>query len=167
MSLQDLLEMINISEMTGATGFIVALIVILMTIIQIAPIKINPWDFLLGWIGDRLNSHIIKKVDGLDAKLTEHVEESRDGTIKRKRARILQFVEDGMSGKRYTKEAFDFMIMECDEYEAYVQKCGKKNGVIEASIKEIRRRYSDHIHNADFADLSEMDLQDQLNQNQK
>lgn len=167
MSLQDLFEMINISEMTGATGLIVALIVILMTIIQIAPIKINPWDFLLGWIGDRLNSHIIKKVDNLDAKLTEHVEESRDGTIKRKRARILQFVEDGMSGKRYTKEAFDFMIMECDEYEAYVEKCGRKNGVIEASIKEIRRRYSDHIHNADFADLSEMELQDQLNQNQK
>lgn len=167
MSLQDLFEMINISEMTGATGLIVALIVILMTIIQIAPIKINPWDFLLGWIGDRLNSHIIKKVDSLDAKLTEHVEESRDGSIKRKRARILQFVEDGMGGKRYTKEAFDFMIMECDEYEEYIKKYGRKNGVIEASIKEIRRRYSDHIHNADFADLSEMDLQDQLNQNQK
>lgn len=167
MSLHDLFEMINISEMTGATGFIIALIVILMTIIQIAPIKINPWDFLLGWIGDRLNSHIIRKVDSLDAKLTEHVEESRDSSIKRKRARILQFVEDGMSGKRYTKEAFDFMIMECDEYEAYVKKCGRRNGVIEASIEEIRRRYSDHIHNADFADLSEMDLQDQLNQNQK
>jgi len=167
MSLQDLFEMINISEMTGATGLIITLIVVLMTIIQIAPIKINPWDFLLGWIGDRLNSHIIKKVDKLDAKLTEHVEESRDGTIKRKRARILQFVEDGMGGKRYTKEAFDFMIMECDEYEEYIKKYNRKNGVIEASIKEIRRRYSDHIHNADFADLSEMELQNQLNQNQK
>lgn len=156
--------------MTGTTGLIVTLIVVLMTIIQIAPIKINPWDFLLGWIGDRLNSHIIKKVDSLDVKLTEHVEESRDGSIKRKRARILQFVEDGMGGKRYTKETFDFMITECDEYEAYIEKCGRKNGVIEASIKEIRRRYSDHIHNADFADfadLSEIELQDQLNQNQK
>ena len=167
MSLHDLFEMINIPEMTGTTGLIVTLIVILMTIIQIAPIKINPWDFLLGWIGDRLNSHIIKKVDSLDAKLTEHVEESRDSSIKRKRTRILQFVEDGMSGKRYTKEAFDFMITECDEYEEYIKKCGKKNGVIEASIKEIRRRYFDHIHNNDFADLSETALQDQLNQNQK
>ena len=167
MSLHDLFEMINIPEMTGTTGLIITSIVILMTIIQIAPIKINPWDFLLGWIGDRLNSHIIKKVDKLDAKLTEHVEESRDSSIKRKRARILQFVEDGMGGKCYTKETFDFMITECDEYEEYIEKCGRKNGVIEASIKEIRRRYSDHIHNNDFADLSEMELQDQLNQNQK
>ena len=142
MSLHDLFEIINIPEMTGTTGLIVTLIVILMTIIQIAPIKINPWDFLLGWIGDRLNSHIIKKVDKLDAKLTEHVEESRDSSIKRKRT-------------------------ECDEYEEYIKKCGKKNGVIEASIKEIRRRYFDHIHNNDFADLSEVVLQDQLNQNQK
>ena len=54
-----------------------------------------------------------------------------------------------------------------DEYEEYIKKCGKKNGVIEASIKEIRRRYFDHIHNNDFADLSEVVLQDQLNQNQK
>lgn len=167
MSLHDLFEMINIPEMTGTTGLIITSIVILMTIIQIAPIKINPWDFLLGWIGDRLNSHIIKKVDKLDAKLTEHVEESRDSSIKRKRARILQFVEDGMGGKCYTKETFDFMITECDEYEEYIEKCGRKNGVIEASIKEIRRRYSDHIHNNDFADLSETALQDQLNQNQK
>lgn len=169
MSLHDLFEMIDIPVVTNATGFLTALVLISMTIIQIAPIKINPWDFLLGWIGDRLNSHIIKKVDSLDAKLTEHVEESRDSSIKRKRARILQFVEDGMGGKCYTKETFDFMITECDEYEEYIEKCGRKNGVIEASIKEIRRRYSDHIHNNDFADLSEIDLQDQLklNQNQK
>lgn len=156
MSLQDLFEMINISEMTGVTGFIIALIFILMTIIQIAPIKINPWDFLLGWIGDRLNSHIIKKVDVLDEKLTEHIKESRDSSVKRKRQRILQFVEEGMDGKRYTKETFEFMMKECDDYEKYIKEHEIKNGVIEASITEIRRRYIDHIHNADFADFTEV-----------
>lgn len=156
MSLQDLLEMINISGMSNATGILITLSIIIMTLIQITPLKLNPWDFILGWIGDRLNSHIVKKVDVLDEKLTEHIKESRDSSVKRKRQRILQFVEEGMDGKRYTKETFEFMMKECDDYEKYIKEHEIKNGVIEASITEIRRRYIDHIHNADFADFTEV-----------
>lgn len=156
MSLQDLFKMINIPEMSNATGILITLSIIIMTLIQITPLKLNPWDFVLGWIGDRLNSHIVKKVDVLDEKLTEHIKESRDSSVKRKRQRILQFVEEGMDGKRYTKETFEFMMKECDDYEKYIKEHEIKNGVIEASITEIRRRYIDHIHNADFADFAEV-----------
>lgn len=156
MSLLDLIKFFNLSEVTSATTFIIIIIVILTTLVQISPLKLNPWDFCLGWIGDRLNSHIVKKVDALDEKLTEHVKESRDSSVKRKRQRILQFVEDGMGGKRYTKETFEFMMRECDDYEEYIKEHEIKNGVIEASITEIRRRYIDHIHNADFADFTEV-----------
>jgi hypothetical protein len=45
------------------------LLFIIGTIIQVAPIKINPWDFLLGWIGERFNSGINKKVDQLEKKI--------------------------------------------------------------------------------------------------
>lgn len=156
MSLQDLFEMIDIPEMSNATGILITLSIIIMTLIQITPLKLNPWDFVLGWIGDRLNSHIVKKVDVLDEKLTEHIKESRDSSVKRKRQRILQFVEEGMNGKRYTKETFEFMMKECDDYEKYIKEHEIKNGVIEASITEIRHRYIDHIHNADFADFTEV-----------
>lgn len=152
MSLLDLIKFFDLPEVTSATTFIIILAVILTTLVQISPLKLNPWDFCLGWIGDRLNSHIIKKVDALDTKLTEHIAESKDSYIKQKRGRILKFVEDGMGGKTYTKETFEFMIKECDDYETYIKKNDIKNGVIEASITEIRRRYLDHVHNADFAD---------------
>ena len=152
MSLLDLIKFFDLPEVTSVTTFIIILAVILTTLVQISPLKLNPWDFCLGWIGDRLNSHIIKKVDALDTKLTEHIAESRDSSVKQKRARILKFVEDGMGGKRYTKETFEFMIKECDDYETYIKKNDIKNGVIEASIAEIRRRYLNHIQNVDFAD---------------
>lgn len=155
MSLLDLIKFFDLPEVTSATTFIIILAVILTTLVQISPLKLNPWDFCLGWIGDRLNSHILKKVDALDEKLTEHVQESRDSSVKRKRQRILQFVEDGMGGKRYTKETFEFMMRECDDYETYIRDHEIKNGVIEASITEIRRRYIDHVHNADFADFTD------------
>lgn len=165
MSLHEIIKFFDISEVTGATTFIIIIIVLFTTLIQISPLKLNPWDFCLGWVGDRLNSHIIKKVDALDIKLTEHITESKDSYIKQKRGRILKFVEDGMGGKKYTKETFEFMIKECDDYETYIKKNDIKNGVIEASITEIRRRYLDHVHNADFADY--IDAQEQIGMPEK
>ena len=154
MPLEDIISLLGVdtSPVTGATSFIFIIAVLIMTIVQIAPIKVNPWDFVLGWIGDRMNSHIINKVDGLDQKLTDHIQESREGSIKRKRLRIIAFVEDGINGKRYTKEAFENMIRECDDYEKFIKETGMPNGVIEASIEVIRSRYKEHLNRGDFAE---------------
>ena len=154
MSVEDILAPIGVDmpAVTGTTSFVFIIIILLMTIIQVTPIKINPWDFVLGWIGDRMNSHIIKKVDTLDQKLTGHIQESREGSIKRKRLRILAFVDDGINGKRYTKEAYENMIRECDDYEKFIKETGLPNGVIEASIDVIRTRYRQHLNDGDFAE---------------
>lgn len=154
MSLGDIISLLGAgtSPVTGATSFIFIIVVLVMTIVQVAPIKVNPWDFVLGWIGDRTNSHIINKVDRLDQKLTDHIQESREGSVKRKRLRIIAFVEDGINGKRYTKEAFENMIRECDDYERFIKETGMPNGVIEASIEVIRSRYKEHLNNGDFAE---------------
>ena len=42
---------------------------ILCTIVQVAPIKINPWDFLLGWIGERFNSGINKRINEVNDRV--------------------------------------------------------------------------------------------------
>jgi len=154
MPIEDILTPIGVDmpAVTGTTSFIFIIIILLMTIIQITPIKVNPWDFVLGWIGDRMNSHIINRVDTLDQKLTDHIQESREGSAKRKRLRILAFVEDGLNGKKYTKEAFENMIRECDDYEKFIKKTGLPNGVIEASIDVIRTRYRQHLNDGDFAE---------------
>ena len=34
-----------------STGCITAGIVLLLSLIQISPLKLNPWDKLLGWLG--------------------------------------------------------------------------------------------------------------------
>jgi len=154
MPLEDIISLLGVdtSPVTGATSFIFIIAVLIMTIVQIAPIKVNPWDFVLGWIGDRMNSHIVNKVDTLDQKLTGHIQESREGSIKRKRLRIISFVEEGINGKKYTKEAFENMIRECDDYERFIKETGLPNGVIEASIEVVRSKYKEHLNNGDFAE---------------
>ena len=132
--------------------------VILCTFVQISPIKINPWDVLLGWIGERFNSGINKKiniidkkVDKMERRLDEHIEDKGKEKLKNTRRYIISFVNNGINGKRHTKESFDDVIKACDEYEQYVKDNDIKNGVIDSSIAAIRLKYQEHLVNADFA----------------
>ena len=131
---------------------------ILCTIIQVAPIKINPWDFLLGWIGERFNSGINKRinevnerVNNLEETIDKHIEKCDIDDWKKKRNYIIKFVNEGVNGARHTKESFENVITLCDEYEEYVkQNPNVHNGVINDSIYAIRTKYQEHLIKADF-----------------
>lgn len=128
------------------------------TIVQIAPIKINPWDFLLGWVGERFNSGINKRinevnerVDGLEKSINNHVEKCDIEDWKNKRQYIIDFVNEGVNGTRHTKESFENALRACDEYEDYVNSNDNiHNGVINGSISAIRMKYHEHLIKADF-----------------
>jgi len=131
---------------------------ILCTIIQVAPIKINPWDFLLGWIGERFNSGINKRinevnerVNNLEETIDKHIEKCDIDDWKKKRNYIIKFVNEGVNGARHTKESFENVITICDEYEEYVkQNPNVHNGIINDSIYAIRTKYQEHLIKADF-----------------
>ena len=50
------------------------LLLILMTLVQIAPIKIDPWSALARIIGKAVNADISSRLDGIEAKLDGHSE---------------------------------------------------------------------------------------------
>ncbi len=141
---------------TGLSVTATALIV-LMTLIQIAPIKLNPWDKILTWLGNHMNADIVKRVDVIEAKLDEHIKESSDEMIRKIRADILSFGNSCMNGQLHTKEEFEFVISECDQYEKYIEKTQAKNGVATATIQEIRRLYKKGLHENSFLKEGEHD----------
>lgn len=115
--------------------------------IEIIPkIKWKPWSTLLEWIGSKINARTIAKVDELSSKvellqneLKKHITDSEDKSLQDIRRDILDFCNSCMNGRRHTKEEFDFVLKQCDEYEIYIEKNKVKNGVISAAIREIRR----------------------------
>ena len=131
---------------------------ILCTIVQLVPIKINPWDFLLGWIGERFNSGINKhinevndRVNRLEKSIDTHIEKCDIEDWKKKRNYIVNFVNEGVNGARHTKESCENVIALCDEYESYVkQHPNIHNGVINDSMLAIRTKYQEHLIKADF-----------------
>lgn len=131
--------------------------VILCTFVQISPIQINPWDWLLGWIGERFNARINKKINQLDERI-DKMKENLDNHIKYKalkdlegqRRYLINFVNEGVNGLRHSKESFEDALRACDAYEEYVKENHVHNGVINSTISVIREKYKEHLILADF-----------------
>lgn len=117
----------------------VVILIIFMSLIQVSKININPWDWLLGGIGKKLNASIDKKVTEIEAKLDAHIQADEAEKLETKRRDILEFANACMNGRKHTQEQFKFVIKKCDEYETYIEKNDIKNGEISSAISEIRR----------------------------
>ena len=144
--------------------------------IEIIPkIKWNPWSSLFEWVGSKFNSKINSNIDAkmkdfsnqidmieikvdriehnvtnVSNNLTAHIKESENKSLQDIRRDILDFCNACMNKHRHTKEQFDFVIKQCDDYEEYIRVNKVKNGVIEAAIREIRRLYDKCIQDNDF-----------------
>lgn len=143
----SIIEILDIKTGVSIGAFLLAFI---MTVVQIAPIKVNPWDKILTWIGNHMNADIVKRVDVIEGKLDEHIRDSAEERIRKVRADILDFANACMNGRRHTKEEFEFVISECDAYEKHIEKMQIKNGVATAAIREIRRLYDKGISENSF-----------------
>lgn len=147
MSIHDIINMTSVKD--GISIGVVALI-ILLSLIQVSKIQINPWDKILGWIGERLNSGIKAKVDEVEKKLDQHIKESETRDLRDTRQYILDFANSCMYGRKHTQEQFKFVIKKCDEYEEYVEKNKIRNGEITSAIDYIRKLNTKCMENNSF-----------------
>lgn len=97
------------------------------------------------------------KVDKLQTDLTDYVTEFNTKNLQDIRRDILEFCNACMNNRKHTKEQFDFVIRQCDDYEIYINTNHVKNGVIEAAIKEIHRLYDKCIQEHSFLQEGEDD----------
>lgn len=138
-----------------------AFVVVLMSIVQVTPIKLNPWSALFKWLSKAINGDLIKavdsintKVDGLSTKLNQHIEESDRKDLREQRESILDFASAVAEGKRsYTKEQYEQMLHECDAYATYCINKNFRNSVAEESIELIRQSYRSKIKHNSFLQI--------------
>ena len=144
------MKLIEILDLKSGASYVAFLFVFIMTLIHITPINLNPWDKILTWLGNHMNADIVKRVDVIEEKLDEHIKESSNERIRKTRADILAFGNECMRGTPHTKEQYDFVISECDQYEKHMESTNTPNGVAKATIKEIRRLYAKHMRDNTF-----------------
>ena len=93
----------TIQEILAGGG---GLLLILMTLVQIAPVKINPWSALAKAIGKAINADISKRLDEIEKKLDSHIKTDDQGRADDWRAAILRFNNELLRPIRHTKEEF-------------------------------------------------------------
>ena len=114
-----------------------------VTLIDIAPIKLNPWKWLLSKIGDVITGQIRSDL----AELKRDFEETK---AQDKRWHILTFANGCRNGKLHSKEEWQHVISELAEYEAYTERKDITNGVIEEETKFLRELYHERCIKNDF-----------------
>ena len=126
------------------------IVVLLLTLIQITPLQINPWTTILKCIRHIMIGDMNERLERMEDALNTHVRDGIVNEMSRRRASILSYSDGLMFGINHTKESFDFMIHECDEYERYCIEKGIKNGVISLSISNIKAVYLKKMQDNSF-----------------
>ena len=127
------------------------LLLILMTLVQIAPIKVNPWSALAKALGRAVNADICHRLDGIEAKLDGHIAMDDRRTADSRRAQILHFNNELLRPINHTKEEFIEILAKIDEYERYCEEHPEyPNNRAVLAIENIREVYKERLKKRDF-----------------
>ena len=134
-------------------------LLILLTLIQISPIKIDPWSSLARAIGRALNKDVLDRLSTLEDEQREikaEVSAQKELSDKREadgwRANILRFNMELVKHTKHTREDYIEILDIIDKYEKYCEahKDYENNRAVHA-IANIERCYDDRLKNDDFA----------------
>ena len=105
---------------------ILAVLAMFSIVIEVAPIKINPWSFLANKLGRAFNKEVLNEISTLKSRvdtLDERVQQSEamqsERDAKTARTNILRFGDEIRIGTRHSKESFDEILSDITEYDSY------------------------------------------------
>lgn len=121
------------------------------TLVQIAPIKVNPWSWLAKAIGRAINAEVIQKVDKLEGDLKNLKDQSEEHAAKSCRVRILRFGDEILHDVHHSKEHFDQILLDITEYENYCKSHPEfKNNMTVITTSRIKSTYEQCLEDHSF-----------------
>lgn len=133
-------------------------ILLFLTLVQIAPIKVDPWTWMAQKIGKAINGEVLKQIDDIKKeqqtmceKLEAHIKDDDERNAGMHRQRILRFNTELVRGETYTDEYFNDILLDIDEYERFCESHpGYKNNRAVMAMANIKRVYQDYEKNGGF-----------------
>lgn len=127
----------------------------LTALIQIAPIKVNPWTAIAKVVGRAINADVLNELDTVKKDLADHIRMDGERNADEHRARILRFNNELLRDIPHTKEEFIDVLADIDFYERYCEdhKDYKNNRAVHA-IANISRVYDERLQKHDFMSSS-------------
>ena len=153
MTLDELLRTARDVFLSGGAG-----LVAILSLVEIAPVKINPWRAVARAIGRAINDEVLESVEDVkraqrDTRkaLDEHIRSDDERNADTLRMRILHFNNDLLRGDRHTREDFIEILAVIDAYEQYCKNHPNyRNNRASHAIANIGRVYDDRLKLRDF-----------------
>ena len=127
------------------------LLIALLTLIQIAPIKINPWSAIAKALGRAINKEMMDKLESLDKEMKQLRDATALESALNCRVRIIHFGDETLHGQKHTKEHFDQILRDIDKYEHYCSTHPEfENNVTVLTSARIKEIYRKRLADGDF-----------------
>lgn len=138
----------NLQEIvTGGGG----ILLVVLTLIQIAPVKINPWGWLAKKIGKAINGEVIEKVGKLETDINALRGEAAEKAARDCRVRILRFGDEILHNEKHSKEHFDQILQDITDYDLYCEAHPNfKNNMTAMTTSHIKETYEKCMDNHSF-----------------
>ena len=133
MTITEMVQKLTAGELAG---WAVVLLIILFSLIQIAPVKLNPWDGIFGWLGSKLNGKTEAELKALKKQVC-------DIWISNHRHSILTFARECRDEIKHDSEEWAHILSLADEYESYCRENTVSNGVVKADTEYICSLYQE------------------------
>lgn len=133
--------------LAGGLGGLLAL----SALVQIAPIKLNPWSWLATHLGRSLNGEVLDKVSNLERDVLQIKDDAARREAVMARTRILRFGDEILHGVLHTKEHFDQTLKDITAYEQYCDDHPEfENSCAVLTIQKIKDTYMERLEKNDF-----------------
>ena len=134
------------------------LAIVLLCIVEISPLKINPWSAVGKWLGRAINGEVMKSLDAVKTsqqeareRLEAHITTDERREADHCRTRILHFNNELLREIPHTREEFLEILKDIDEYERYCREHKDyANGRAVHAIANIGRVYDERMKKHDF-----------------
>lgn len=120
---------------------IAASLAILSIVIEVAPIKLNPWSYLLKSLGNKINADVINRLEIVEGQLKAQDSKIDNNEKDRIRYEILDFARSCRKNDPHTKEEFDHILEQYDKYEVILAKLEQPNGKVTQAMRYINQLY--------------------------
>lgn len=127
------------------------ILIVLMTVVQISPLKINPWSWLGRVIGRAINGEVLEKVETLSQDVKKNKDDDDEQWASLSRSHILRFGDELLHGVAHSKEHFDQILLDISKYETYCDTHKDYlNDVAHETIKRIKKTYQKCLEENSF-----------------
>lgn len=123
------MSLVDIATVLNSRALNLGIIVLILTIVQITPIKLNPWSWIKNFVSMPM------KVNKIEQDVERNV-------IEESRIRIIRFACDIRRGEEFDEESYSMILEDIDIYTNYCRTYPQfRNGKCKMAIKLISEQY--------------------------